>query len=76
MAQRKAAVVAAVLFAASHYTLAGTHIGNTVLSALPVAVWSLALFVLGWRKSNPLLLYAAGVVAGLGLYTYTTRGGP
>ena len=67
---RKAAVVAALLFAVSHYVLAGTHIGNAVLSPLPVAVWSLALFVLGWRKGNPLLLYAAGVIAGLGFYTH------
>ncbi len=67
---RKAALVAAILFAASHYMLAGTHTGNTVLNPLPVAVWSLALFVLGWRKGNPLLLYAAGIAAGLGFYTH------
>ena len=70
LAGRKAAVAAAIFFAASHYILAGTQIGNTVLNPLPVAVWSLALFVLGWRKGNPLLLYAAGIVAGLGFYTH------
>ena len=67
---RKAAVAAAILFVASHYVWAGTHTGYTVLNPLPVAVWSLALFVLGWRNGNPLLLYAAGIVAGLGFYTH------
>lgn len=70
LAGRKAACAAAIFFAASHYILAGTHIGNTVLSPLPVAVWSLALFVLGRRNGNPLLLYLAGVVVGLGFYTH------
>ena len=70
LAGRKAAVVAAILFAASHYILAGTHIGNTAMNPLPVAVWSVALFVLGWRMGNPLLLYAAGIIAGLGFYTH------
>ena len=70
LAGRKAAGAAAIFFAASHYILAGTYIGNTILNPLPVAVWSLALFVLGWRNGNPLLLYLAGVVAGLGFYTH------
>ena len=67
---RKTALFATVLFAVSHYIWAGTHIGNTILTPLPVSVWSIALFVSGWRNGNPLLLYAAGVIAGLGFYTH------
>ena len=67
---RKAASVSAALFASSHFIFAFSHVGYNNLSSLPVAVWSLALFVLGWRKGNPLLLYAAGIVAGLGFYTH------
>ena len=57
---RKTALFATVLFAVSHYIWAGTHIGNTVLTPMPVSVWSIALLVSGWRNGNPLLLYAAG----------------
>ena len=67
---RKAALVSAGLFASSHFILAFAHTGYNNLSSLPVAVWSLALFVQGWRKGNPLLLYAAGIIAGLGFYTH------
>ena len=67
---RKAAIVSAALFSFSHFVFAFSHVGYNNLSALPVAVWSLALFVLGWRKGNPLMLYAAGVVAGVGFYTH------
>ena len=67
---RKSAIVAAVLFSFGHTLFAFSHIGNNNLSSLPVAVWAMALFVLGWRKGNPLLLYAAGIVAGLGFYTH------
>ena len=28
------------------------------------------MFFLGWRNGNPLLLYVAGVIAGLGFYTH------
>ena len=67
---RKAAAISASLFAFSHFIFAFSHAGYNNLSSLPVAVWSLALFVLGWRNGNPLLLYAAGVVAGFGFYTH------
>ena len=66
---RKAAAVSATLFASSHYLFAFSHLGYNTLHALPVIVWSLAFFVLGLRRGNPLWLYLAGVVAGLGLYT-------
>ena len=67
---RKAAVFSVALFACSHYILAQSHVGYANLSPLPVAVWSITLFVMGWRRGNPLLLYAAGVIAGLGFYTH------
>ena len=67
---RKAAVVSAALFAFSHFVFAFSHIGYNNLSSLPVIVWSLALFLLGWKRDNALLLYAAGVIAGLGFYTH------
>ncbi len=66
---RKAAAVSAALFASSHYLFAFSHLGYNTLHALPVIVWSLAFFVLGMRRDNPLWLYLAGVVAGFGLYT-------
>ena len=72
---RKAAIASAALLSFSHLLFAFSHVGYNNLSSLPVAVWSLALFVTGWRKGNPLLLYAAGVIAGLGFYThYSGRG--
>ena len=67
---RKAAVVSAALFSFSHFIFAFSHMGYNNLSAIPVAVWSLALFVLGWRNGNPLLLYAAGLIVGLGFFTH------
>ena len=67
---RKAAVVSAALFSFSHFMFGFSHVGYNNLSAIPVAVWSLALFVVGWRRGNPLLLYAAGLIAGLGFFTH------
>lgn len=67
---RPAAIVAAAVFAFSHYVFAFAHTGYSNLSPLPVAVWAVALFVLGWRRESPVLLYAAGLIAGLGFYTH------
>ena len=67
---RKTAVISAALFASSHVIFAFSHVGYNNLSPIPVAVWSLALFIHGWRRGNPMLLYAAGVIAGLGFYTH------
>ena len=67
---RKAAFLSAALFAASHYILAQSHVGYANLSPLPVAVWSIALFMWGWRSNSPMLFYLAGVIAGLGFYTH------
>ena len=67
---RKAAIASAVLFSFSHYIFAQAHIGNNNLDSVPIAVWSITLFVLGIRKSSASLLYAAGIMAGLGFYTH------
>ena len=67
---RRAAIVAAAVFAFSHYVFAFAHTGYNNLSALPVAAWAVAVFVLGWRRESPILLYAAGLIAGLGFYTH------
>ena len=67
---RTAAVIAAGIFAFSHYIFAFSHTGYANLSPLPVTSWALALFLIGWRNGNPLLLYIAGVLAGLGFYTH------
>ena len=64
------AICAAAIFAFSHYIFAFSHTGYTSLSALPVAAWAMVLFVFGWRTQNPLLLYAAGLLAGFGFYTH------
>ena len=71
---RRSAIVAAAIFAFSHYVFAFAHTGYNNLSPLPVAAWAVALFVLGWRRESPILLYAAGLIAGLGFYThYSSR---
>lgn len=67
---RGVAIVAVVLLVASHYLLAYAHTGYNNVHALAPAAWAVALFVLGARRGDPLLLYAAGVVGGLGFYTY------
>ncbi len=67
---RLTAICATAIFAFSHYIFAFSHTGYTSLSALPVAAWAMVLFVFGWRTQNPLLLYAAGLLAGFGFYTH------
>ena len=43
------------------------HIGYPNTDVLPIIVWSITLFVLGVRRGSPLLIYASGLLAGLGL---------
>ena len=50
---RTAGVVAAGIFAFSHYIFAFSHTGYANLSSLPVTAWALALLLIGWRKGNP-----------------------
>ena len=67
---RRAAIIAALLFACSHYLFAITHGGYNSVGAMTIAAWAAALFVLGIRRGSPPLLYAAGVAVGYGFYTH------
>ena len=68
-AGRIAGVVAAGVLVSSHYVMAFTHIGYTHLDALPVTAWAVLAFIVGNRRKSAPILFAAGVLAGLGLYT-------
>ena len=68
-AGRIAGIVAAGVLVSSHYVMAFTHIGYTHLDALPVTAWAVLAFIVGHRRKSALILFAAGVLAGLGLYT-------
>ena len=68
-AGRIAGVVAAGVLISSHYVMAFTHIGYTHLDALPVTAWAVLAFIVGSRRKSAPILFAAGVLAGLGLYT-------
>ena len=67
---RRAAIIAALLFACSHYLFAITHSGYNHAGAMTIAAWAVALFALGVRRGSPLPLYAAGVAVGYGFYTH------
>ena len=67
---RRAAIAAAALLAFSHYMFAFAHSGYEHLDSLAVTVWAIALLLLGMRRSSRMLLYAAGVAIGYGLYTH------
>ena len=68
-AGRIAGIVAAGVLISSHYVMAFTHIGYTHLEALPVTSWAVLAFIVGNRSKSAPILFAAGVLAGLGLYT-------
>lgn len=70
LANRKVAIVSTMLFTLSHYLFAYAHIGYNNVHPIAPTVWSLAFFVLGLQKRYGLLMYAAGLTAGLGFYTY------
>ena len=67
---RRAAIAAAALLAFSHYMFAFSHGGFAHLDSLQVTAWAVALLLLGMRRNSRMLLYAAGVAAGYGLYTH------
>ena len=68
-AGRIAGIVSAVILLSSHYVMAFTHIGYTHLDALPVTVWAMLAFIVGSRRKSAPILFVAGLLAGLGLYT-------
>ncbi len=65
---RSSGILAAGLFASSHYLLGLVNAGYNHTDALPFTVWALAFFVIGLRTRNPLFLYLAGAFVGLGFY--------
>ena len=67
---RRAAIIAALLLMCSHYVFGITHHGDNRTEALAITTWAIALFALGMRRGSPPLLYAAGVAAGYGFYTF------
>lgn len=63
-------LIAAALFGFNHYLFAFAHLGyNNVMAPAPTA-WAFALFLLSWRRPSIGLLFACGVAAGLGFYTF------
>lgn len=67
-------LIAASLFASSHYVFAFAHLGYTNVAAPTPVAWAVALFLLGVRRRSAALLYGAGLAAGLGFYgLYTGR---
>ena len=67
LAGRAGAFVAAAVLAFSHYILAFMHTGYPNTDVLPIIVWAIALFALGIRRGSSALMYAGGVVAGIGI---------
>jgi 4-amino-4-deoxy-L-arabinose transferase-like glycosyltransferase len=69
---RRAAVVAAVLFAANHtiftFALKGFNNGH----AFAPTFWALATWCLAVRRRSGALMFVAGVATGLGFYVYYT----
>jgi hypothetical protein len=69
---RTVAAFATAIFALSHYLLSYAHtVYDNVFAILPFT-WCMALAVVGLRRSSPVWLYGAGVVGGLGFYTFPT----
>jgi 4-amino-4-deoxy-L-arabinose transferase-like glycosyltransferase len=70
LAGRGVGLIAASIFASSHYLFAFSHIGyNNIMAPTPVA-WAIACVALCLRRPRGWLLYASGVTAGLGFYTF------
>jgi hypothetical protein len=67
---RRVALLTLGCLATSHYLLAYGHTGYPNLEALLPGVMAMLLFVVGIRGASPTLLFASGVTAGLGWYTY------
>jgi hypothetical protein len=67
---RGVGLIAAGLFAASHYLFAFSHIGyNNIMAPTPIA-WAMAFLAMYLRQPRGWLLYASGLAAGLGFYTF------
>jgi len=67
---RPAAVVGVVVLAGNHFLLTYAHHGLNNVQVLAPTVTALGLWVWGSKRDNLLALYASGVAAGLGFYTF------
>ena len=69
MAGRVAGAVAASVIAFSHYLGAIAHIGYDHIDSLLPTVLAVAFFVLATRNRSPALMFIAGALAGMCIYT-------
>jgi hypothetical protein len=68
----RVAAFAALFFATSHYLMSYAHTGYDNIFAITPFAWCVALAVVGLRRASPGWMYAAGIVGGLGFYTFPT----
>jgi hypothetical protein len=69
---RRVAAFATLIFATSHYLMSYAHTGYDNIFAITPFAWCVALAVVGLRRASPGWMYAAGIVGGLGFYTFPT----
>ncbi|MXZ00484.1 hypothetical protein F4Y93_07485, partial [Candidatus Poribacteria bacterium] len=70
MAGRIAGASAASVIAFSHYLGAIAHVGYDHIDSLLPTAWAVAFFLLATRNRSPGIMFCAGALAGLCLYTY------
>lgn len=70
MSGARVAIFGTLFLAASHYLFAYAHTGYDNIFTLFPTVAALACAVAGMRRGNYTLLFAAGLFAGMGFYTY------
>ena len=67
---RGVAALATAIFGFAHYVFAFSHIGAANAMALAPTSWAMAFLALSLRHRGAWLLYACGISAGLGFYTF------
>ena len=67
---KPAAIAGTVILAANHYVLTYAHHGLNNVQVLAPTLAALGLWVWGAKRDDVLALYASGVAAGLGFYTF------
>ncbi len=69
---RQVAAFSTLVFATSHYLTSYAHTVYDNVFALVPFTWSIALAVVGLRRSSAPWMFAAGAVGGIGFYTFPT----